>query len=101
MVQMVVFINLFFVPMVCLYLIYQREEQPLEKSLELFFQYCIVTACNIPAAKVFVFLIKRFTGMQISIDSGYYTLAALVSAVMLAWLFVNARIEIVIEKAEQ
>lgn len=100
MVQMVVFVNLFFVPTVCLYLIYRKKERPIVKSLELLFQYCIVSACNIPAAKVFIFLIKKFTGTQISIDSGYYTLAALISALLLAWFYLNVRIEIKTERVE-
>lgn len=98
MSEMVAFINLFFVPVVCLYLVYRKNEKPIEISIELLFQYCIITACNVPAAKVLGFLVKHITGIQFFIDSGYYTLTALVSAVLMAWLFVYARIEIVIEK---
>lgn len=101
MVQMVVFINLFFVPLVCLYLLYQKKTKPITKGLEVLFQYGIAAACNVPAAKVIIFLIKRVTGKQISMDSGYYTLAALISAVLLAWLFSAARIEIDTKKLEK
>ena len=98
MVQMVIFINLFFVPVVSLYLIYRRKKKSIVKSMEMLLHYCILTACNIPAAKVFVFLIKFLFKKQISIDSGYYTLAALISAVLMAWIYLNIRIEIVVEK---
>lgn len=101
MSEMVAFINLFFVPVVCLNLIYKKNGIPIEKNIDLLFQYCIITACNVPVAKILGFLVKHITGMQFFIDSGYYTLTALASAVLMAWLFVNARIEIVIEKTEQ
>lgn len=94
MVHMVTFINLFFVPVVSLYLLYNKSGKPLKASLELLAQYCIAAACNVPAAKVFIFLAKKIADVHISIDSGYYTLAALTSAVLLAWLFRNVHMEI-------
>lgn len=104
MVQMVVFVNLFFVPVVCLFQFYRKAGKPIVKSLELLFQYCMVTACNIPATKVFIFLAKKAIGMQISIDSGYYTLAALVSAFLIPSLYTFCkmiRIEIEVQKNEK
>lgn len=88
MVYLVVFINLFFVPVLPLYMIYRKNQEPLKLSLDLLFQYCIVAACNIPLAKVFIFLAKKVGKVIISIDSGYYTLAALASAVLIYLLYV-------------
>lgn len=59
------------------------------------FQYCIVAACNIPLAKVFIFLAKKVGKITISIDSGYYTLAALVSAALIYLLYVYQREKLV------
>lgn len=88
MVHLVVFVNLFFVPVLPLYMIYQKEGKLLRLNLDLLFQYCIAVACNIPLTKVFIFFAKKLGGIFISIDSGYYTLAALVSAVLLHVLYV-------------
>lgn len=99
MVQLVLFINLFFAPVVCLYLLYRKKEKRIALSMELLFQYCIITACNIPAAKIFVFLLKKVAGVYIELDSGYYTLIALLSAVLLAWFVTNVQLEISIKKA--
>lgn len=101
MVQLVVFINLFFVPTLPLY---KMNQKPLRISLDLLFQYCIITACNIPLTKVFIFLAKRVGGIFISIDSGYYTLAALASAFFIPALyefFKTVHIEIEAKKNEE
>lgn len=87
MIQLVVFINLFFVPVLPLYMIYRKRRKPLLLNPDLLFQYCIITACNIPLTKVFTFLAKKVGGMFISIDSGYYTVAALVSSALLYILY--------------
>jgi len=86
MVQLVVFVNLFFVPVLSLYLLYRKKQKTLRLNLDLLFQYCIITACNIPLTKVFIFLAKRAGGVFISIDSGYYTILAILSAIMLGLL---------------
>lgn len=107
MLQMMIFINLFFCPVVCLYLLFRQKKKPVTASMELLVQYCSVVACNIPATKVFVFLCNRIAGRYIALDSGYYTLFALLSAVLLAWLFANVQLEISLkrmgteEKAEE
>ncbi len=87
MVNLVIFINLFFLPVLPLYVIYRRRQKPLRFDLDLLFQYCIVAACNIPLTKIFTFLSKR-VGLFIAIDSGYYTLAALISSVLIYLLYV-------------
>jgi len=101
MVQLMVIINLLFIPVLPLYLLYRKEEKRVTASLELLFQYCIIATCNILPTKILIFLAKRVTGMFISIDSGYYTLAALVSSLLLFALFrlfQTAHIEVRIER---
>jgi len=39
--------------------------------------------CNISLTKVFIFLAKKLLGVSVSINSGYYTLAALVSTLLI------------------
>jgi len=88
MVQLVVFINLFFIPVLSLYMMYKKKEEPLSLNLKLLFQYCIIVSCNIPLTKVFIFLAKKVGGIFISIDSGYYTLAALISSFLIYMLYI-------------
>lgn len=96
MVQLVVFINLFFIPALPLYWTYKRNKKTLTFSLELLSQYCIIAACNIPLTKVFTFLAKRVLEKYISIDSGYYTLAALISASILYLMYVYRKSEMTV-----
>ena len=100
MVQMMVLVNLIFVPVISLYWIYKKKGKSIVRNMELLFQYCIATACNIPLAKAFTVIIGKITGKQIFLDSGYYTAAALASAVIIAWIYLNIRIEIIPAKAE-
>lgn len=83
MVQEVIFINLFFVPVLSLYILCYKKQQSY-KIMDLLLPYCMLTAFNIPLTKVFIFLVRRTSGIFISIDSGYYTLIALFSAYLLA-----------------
>lgn len=87
MVHLVIFINLFFIPVLPLYVMHRKNKKPLVLNLDLLFQYCIIAACNIPLTKVFTFLSKKLGRVFISIDSGYYTLAALFSAVLIYALY--------------
>lgn len=80
--QLAIFINLFFVPLLSLIVIYREKQKPLEPNLDLLFQYGIITACNIPLTKVFIVLIREIGGRNITMDSGYYTLAAFLPTVL-------------------
>lgn len=80
LVNTIAFINMFFVPVLPLYFLYRKEQKSLQFHLEILFQYCIITACNIPFTKAFVFVINQFVGKSISVDSGYYTLLSLLTA---------------------
>lgn len=96
MIQFVVFINLFFIPVLPLYWICKKNKKALTFNLELLFQYFIIAACNIPLTKVFTFLAKRVLGKFISIDSGYYTLAALIAAGLICLLYVYRESELTV-----
>lgn len=82
MVKAVIFVNLFLIPFISLYIVYKWKQTHPKPNMDLLFQYCILAACNIPLTKVFGFFIRRI-GISISIDSGYYTLLAIVSAAVL------------------
>ena len=82
---LVSFINLFFVPVICLHM-HRRTVIRAELSAgELFLRYCIFTALNLPLTRVFIMLIEKVVGSQIDLSSAYYTIAAIVSAVLLPW----------------
>jgi len=92
MVTPVVFLNLFFVPAISLWRYYEMDERPeIAPSLKLLLQYAIFAACNVPLAKVGIFFIKRLLRQEIYIDSGYYTLFAIMAAYALPDLWKKAR----------
>lgn len=77
-------INLFFVPLLPVYLYYKKNGRPLEANLDLLFQYAIATALLIPLTKAVAFLPGRLIAHEpISLVSGYYTLAALIASWLL------------------
>jgi len=84
---MVIFINLFFVPILSVYRIHKITEKKITLNLDLLIQYFVVAACNIPLTKMFVFLVRKLTGFVISLDSGYYTLTALTAAVLIPIIY--------------
>lgn len=81
MVHLVVFVNLFFVPLLPLYFIYRIKQKPLAANLDLLFQYGMVVVCNFLLSEVFAFSMEEIVGI-IPIDSGYYTVAALLPTIL-------------------
>lgn len=86
MVTSVEWINVFFVPVIALWYYYKRHERIPDPSIKLLLQYAILASFNIVLTKVETFLIKILLGKEIFIDSGYYTLLAIVAAVALPML---------------
>lgn len=87
MVTPVVWINLFFVPALPLYLYYKSRRKPLTPGLEVLFQYCIAVSLNHPATHATALFLRKLTGVSFPLDSARYTLAAILTAVLLfmAW----------------
>ena len=83
MVTPVVLINLFFVPVLPLYLVYKSRRRPLTPSLELLFQYCIAVSLNHVAAHGISLLLSKLTWAGFPLDSARYTLIALLASVLL------------------
>lgn len=83
MIYPVVFINLFFVPVLSLYLDYKSRRKPLAPGLELLFQYCIAVSLNHAAAHVLSFFLHKLTGAGFALDSARYTVIALLAAALL------------------
>lgn len=79
----VIFLNLFFVPVLPLYLYYKSRRKPLAPSLELLFQYCIAVSLNHVAAHGVSFFLHKLTGAGFALDSARYTLIALLAGVLL------------------
>lgn len=103
MVMPVVFVNLFFAPVITLYLAYRNEKEVLRFTAELLCRYCIAVVCNIPLTKMFVVLARYAIRMDISMDSGYYTVAAVISACLLYLLPIvhkNTRLHVEVSKNE-
>ena len=81
MIYPVVFINLFFVPVLFLYLDYKSRRRPLTPGLEVLFQYCIAVSLNHVAAHGLSFFLHK--GVGFALDSARYTIIALLAAALL------------------
>lgn len=91
MVTPVVCLNLFFTPAISLWRYYNMgDDSDIQPSLKLLLQYAIFAVCNIPLTKVGVFFVKLLLHKEIYIDSGYYTLLAILAAYMLSPIFKKA-----------
>lgn len=82
---LVSFINLFFVPVICLHIHRRTVIRVNLNAGELFLRYCMFAVLNLPLTRVFIMLIEKLVGSQISLSSAYYTIAAIVSATLLPW----------------
>lgn len=83
-----ILINLFFVPVIPLYLYYKVEHRPLTPNLELLFQYCAVVSFNHVAAHAISFFLHKLTGVGFALDSARYTLLALLAAAGLFMVYI-------------
>lgn len=83
MIYPVIFINLFFAPVLFLYLDYKSRRKPLTPGLEVLFRYCIAVSLNHVAAHVLSFFLHKLTGAGFAPDSARYTVIALLAAVLL------------------
>lgn len=88
MIYPILFINLFFVPVIPLYLYYHFNRRPLLPSLELLFQYCAVVSLNHAAAHAISFLLLKLTRSGYTLDSARYTLIAILASVLLFMAYV-------------
>lgn len=92
MIIPVVFLNMFFVPVISLWHYYDIGKQlDIKISLKLICQYVLFVVCNILLTRLGIFLIKIILNREILVDSGYYTLLAVISAYILLYLFKIAR----------
>ncbi len=81
------FINFFFVPVVAYYMFSMKVRGKVQPDFESFILYIILVCFNIPVTRVITFILRIVTGMNIEADSSYYTVAALVAAVILPELY--------------
>ncbi len=91
MIQLAIFINLFFAPMLSIYLYFKKRGKPLEPSLEFLVQYGITVCCNYALARMLLTVPHKLLGLSYSVDSAHYTLAALLAAWLLTQLFRAAK----------
>lgn len=91
MIQLAIFINLFFAPMLSIYLYFKKRGKPLEPSLEFLVQYGITVCCNYALARMLLTVPHKLLGLSYSVDSAHYTIAALLAAWLLTQLFRAAK----------
>lgn len=71
------------VPVITLYLSKKANRKQVVPSVLLLFQYAVAASLNIPLTRIFTFILKKISGMNIEADSSYYTFFAIASAVLL------------------
>lgn len=81
------FINLLFVPIVAFGIFYKRYGKVLRPDFEGLLVYAMLVVCNIPVTRLFTYIIRKTTGLNAEADSSYYTVAALVAAVLLPSIY--------------
>ncbi len=81
------FINLFFVPVVALYIFYKNNNLKLDASFDTLIKYCIIAACNIPITRLITMICRIMLDKNIEVQDSYYTVAALIAAYFLPFLY--------------
>lgn len=81
------FINLIVVPSVAFCLLYAKKNLEIRFSFKALMHYCIMTACNIPVTRALTFVFRLITGKSIEAEDSYYTIAALLAAVSIPYIY--------------
>lgn len=76
-------INLLFVPLVSVFLLYRKRNKDISADISFLFTWGFMVVMNIPLTRVFTFIIRKTSGISIEADSSYYTVIALIAAVLL------------------
>ena len=74
------FINLFFTPVIGLNFFLKRNDMELRFTGNFLLSYILFTVWNIPFTKILITL-ARLVDLSISVDSGIYTVVAIISSV--------------------
>ncbi|MBS5843661.1 MAG: hypothetical protein KIC77_09305 [Clostridiales bacterium] len=80
---MIILMNLFFVPMITMYIYYSRKKKKLEFTFSFFVKYCIVTVLVFLFAKIFSQFVNVFYPLALPLDRASYTLFAVPAAIVL------------------
>ena len=87
MVAMRAFINLFFVPVVSLYIYYKRRRLQMAPTFDMLIKYAIMVVGVVPGSRFFTMIFRVLTDVYIETDSSYNTIAALLAAVTLPYVY--------------
>ena len=88
------FINLFFVPIIAVYMLQKQKEDGFKPSLELLMQYAWVTVLVIVASHMGMAVIYRLFQIEMADWEPEYTLLALASSCAIAFLYRIVRFRI-------
>lgn len=98
-------INLFFVPMIAVYIYYSRRKEKLIFSLEFVVKYCVITAAVFVITKGLLTLVGIFTSFTLNIGGIIYAVSAVIVSVLLplalAFIKKYVSIRVCIEKNEE
>ena len=83
---MIAFMNLFFIPMITMYIYYARKKEKLVFSFSFAVKYCIVAVLVFVFAKILSQLVNLFYPLALPPDQAPYTLFAIPAACILPFL---------------
>ena len=84
---MVTFLNLFFVPMISVFVFYRRNKKELFPDLDFFKQYVIYTIAVTIATFLTMKILTIITGFGATSESQVYTIVATIIAFLLPYIF--------------
>ena len=84
--MLVSFLNVFMCPMIALAILYRITKRNLVFSAEFLVNYGILCVCNMPITKFLVVTAEKVFDMKIELYSTYYTMLAIVAAVIMPYL---------------
>ena len=82
------FIDLIVMPVISLHIWNKKANRELTPTFDNFIRYSIFIPCNIPVTRLFTFVVRKTIGINIEADSSYYTVFALMSALLLPSLII-------------
>ncbi len=79
-------IDIFIVPVLTMAIIVFKDKRKLEPKFFTLIQYCVVITLNIPLTLLIVFFANILLVTEIEVGSLYYTVCAIISAVLLSMM---------------
>lgn len=103
----VAFINLFMIPIIGLRIYCHRQEIKMGRNPDTLFYYALITILNIPLTHIIMKIVEILTAIVVYVETTKYTVIALLSCVLLAYIieivkkFIKINVSISLFKKEK